>query len=448
MKHLLITTFILLTLYTNAQVEFQPLSLDEAMNKAQKEGRYLMIVLDAVECDHCNEVADKSFADAKLAQQLSQKFIAIRPKVSDEMWAELARQYDAPTGMVTLYLTANGVLLHKKSGTSTMAKQYADAAETALARESEVLNLNSLTEAYNQNKKDLQVLQALLVKRKELYLSTDALLEEYVALLPQDSLQSIHQLLFIAGLAPVLESEADKVLRINADLFNRAWYRMDLPTRVRINNSVIYKSRLRAIKNRSETTANFVANFAASTHSVPQARVRAYDLNMMEYYRGINDVEKYLSRAKKYYEDFIMNVPVDSVHRRDSLQKMKMLAQAKPENVQQKGNRTVVSKSITYKSVAQTMMSELNRGAWDVYKMTRNPEYIQAALQWSERAVQLVRLPGALDTHARLLYVAGKKQLAIELETEAIAKQQQMGFSTKEYEAVLAAMKAEKEKID
>jgi hypothetical protein len=447
-KYFLTTAIILFSLFAKAQVEFQPLSFNDALNKAEKEGKYLMVVLDAVDCEHCNEVADKGFADAKLAQQLSQKFIAIRPKLSDATWEQLAQQYETPSGMATLFFTANGILLHKRTGTSTMAKHYADAAERALARESEVLNLNSLTEAYNQNKKDVKVLQALLVKRRELYLSTDTLLDEYVALLSEDSLKSVHQLLFIARFAPVLESEADKVLRANPDRFNQAWYRMDLPTRVRINNSVIYKSRLRAIKSRDEANANYVANFAASTHSVPQAKTRAYDLNMMEYYRGVNNAEKFLSTAKSYYEKFVMNIPVDSVHYMDSVQKMKLLAQAKPDTVRREGNRAVVSKSISFTPVAQKLMNELNRGAWDVYKMTRNPEYINAALEWSARAVQLARMPGALDTHARLLYVSGKKQEAIELETEAIAKQHQMGFGTKEYEAVLAAMKAGKEKID
>jgi hypothetical protein len=448
MKQLLTATFTLLSFFANAQVVFEQLSFDDALNKAEKEGKYLMVVLDAVDCGHCNEVADKSFADVKLGQQLSQKFIAIRAGLTDATFEQLAPAYEVPNGMATLFFTANGVLLHKKTGTTTMAKQYADAAETALARESEILNLNSLTEAYNQNKKDLKVLQALLAKRKELYLSTDTLLDEYVALLPKDSLSSVHQLLFIAGFAPVLESAADKMLRADAGAFNRAWYRMDLPTRVRINNSVIYKSRQRAIKAHDEANARFVANFASSTHSVQQARVRAYELNMMEYYRGVKDVDKFMTAAKEYYDKFIMNITVDSVFIMDSVRKARLLADAKPEIVQREGNRTVAAKSITFTSTAQVLMNELNRGAWDAYRMTRNPEYIQTALQWSARAMEFIRVPSAMDTHARLLYVSGKRQEAIDLETAAIAKQQQRGFSAKEYEAVLAAMKAGKEKID
>lgn len=407
-----------------------------------------MVVLDAVDCEHCNDVADKSFADVKLGQQLSPKFISIRANVVDETFEQLASLYEVSAGMVTLFFTSKGVLLYKKTGTTTMAKQYADAAETALARESEILNLNTLTEAYNQNKKDIVILQALLAKRRELYLSTDALLDEYVALLAKDSLGSVNQLLFIASFAPVLESAADKALRANADAFNRAWYRMDLPTRVHINNSVIFKSRQRAIKAHDEANARFVANFASSTHSVQQARIRAFELNMMEYYRGIKDADRFMTAGKEYYNKFVMNIPVDSVFYMDSVRRAKLIAEAKPETVQREGNRTVSKKSISFTSTAQVLMNELNRGAWDAYRMTRNPEHIQTALQWSARAMELARVPGAMDTHARLLYISGRRQEAIDLEIEAIAKQQQMGFSAREYEAVLAAMKAGKEKID
>lgn len=447
MKQLSIIILVCCSLFANAQVVFEKLSFTDALIKAEKQGKYLMVVLDAADCEHCNEVADKSFADAKLGEQISKKFIAIRAGVPDATFEQLSAQYEAPNGMATLFFTANGVLLHKKTGTTSMAKQYADAAEIALERESELLNLNSLTEVYNQQH-DWKILQTLLVKRKELYLSTDSLLDEYVKLLPADSLRSVHQIIFLAGFSPVLESKADKVFRSNPDLFNRAWYRMDLPTRVRINNSIIFKSRLRAIKARDEANARFVANFAASTHSAPQARVRAFELNMMEYYRGIKDADKFVSSAKEYFDKLVMNMPVDSVIIMDSLRRKQLLAEAKTETVQLEDGRTVKRKFISFTPTSQLFMNDLNRAAIDLYRMTNNPEHIKIALQWSARAMEFARMPVAMDTHAKLLYASGNKQGAIALEEEAVAKQKQLGFSAREYEAVLADMKAGKEKID
>ena len=95
-----------------------------------------------------------------------------------------------------------------------------------------------------------------------------------------------------SGFAPSKGSKASVILRQDQDRFNEAWYRLDLPTRVRINNQIIFKSRELAIKKRDKVMANNVAYFAMSTNSNPVAKQRAHMLNMMEYYKGVNDTTR------------------------------------------------------------------------------------------------------------------------------------------------------------
>ena len=441
MKLIFAILILLGCLPATAQVAFEPITFEEALNKAERDGKYLMVVLDSKDCDHCNEVADKSFENKNLGNTLSKKFISIRPKVEDDTWNTLGQYYDAPNGMITLFFSGNGVLLHRFNGTSTMAKQYADAAETAIEKESEILNLKSLEEAYKLEKNNPVVLQALLSKRKELWLSTDDLLEEYVKLLSRDSLKSLHQLQFIASLAPVLGSDANNKLRADQDLFNQAWYRMDLPTRIRINNQIIYKTRQIAIKKRDRTMANNVAQFAMNTNSNPVARQRAHMLNLMEYHKGVNDTASYLPVAASYYNRFYMTISVDSIVKKDSLEKQRLLGTAKVDTIKRSGSSVTRSTTtVTFRPSTQLFMKELNKAAWSFYSMTRKPEYISQALQWSARGLEFYRSPEILDTHARLLYIAGKKEEAIQFENEAIALHKQRGFDPKEYEKVLADM--------
>jgi len=54
----------------------------------------------------------------------------------------------------------------------------------------------------------------------------------------------------------------------------------------------------------------------------------------------------------------------------------------------------------------------------------------------------------SLDTYARLLYKTGKKDHAINAETEAVALQSKLGYPTKQFEEILLNMKTGKEKID
>jgi hypothetical protein len=448
MKHYLLFATILLSQQLIAQVTFRDLSFPQALAASDKEGKYLMVVLDSRDCSHCNEVADKSFANKTLGEKLSNTFLSIRPKAEEEDWQSLAYQYEVPDGMATLFFTSTGSLLYKYKGTSSMAKTYTDAADSALSRHSEILDYNALTEAFIREEKNPDLLLALLARRKELSLSTDSLLDAYVRLLPEDSLRSIHQLTLIASYAPVLKSYADTRLRQNATLFNQAWNRIDLPDRIRINNQIIVKSRSKAIRLRDQQMAFAVARFAQATNSNSPAKQRAYQLNMMEYYKGVNDTPNYLESAVIYYNTFVMTESVELILRKDSLGRIQALASAKNIDTVRTANRVITSRQSVYRPIAQTFTIQLNRAAKSFYMLTRDPKYLDYALQWSTRALEFYKSPEALDTHARLLYVTGKKEDAIKFEDEAIALRKKMGYSAAEFEKVLENMKSGKEKID
>src|SRR2546423_7619594 len=131
-------------------------------------------------------------------------------------------------------------------------------------------------------------MEALLLKRKTLNLETDSLLDEYTSGLPPDSLASERTLLFIAQMAPVLNGASDQLLRKNFPLFNKAWYTMDIPVRVSINNRVIYKSMQKAIREKDEQYAYRVANFARGVNNNPLAASKAYDWNLICFYKETN----------------------------------------------------------------------------------------------------------------------------------------------------------------
>src|SRR6516165_6396824 len=119
---------ILLSISLYSQLSFENLSFEKAMEKASAEGKYIMVVLDAKECQQCNDVADKAFADKKLDEALHEKFVSIRLKPNQDGWAKMAQHFEAPNGMATFFFTSNGVLLHRYNGTTTLWKTYADQA--------------------------------------------------------------------------------------------------------------------------------------------------------------------------------------------------------------------------------------------------------------------------------------------------------------------------------
>ena len=133
------------------------------------------------------------------------------------------------------------------------------------------------------------VLENLLLGKKNLHLSTDKLLEEYVVLLPTDSLTSTRTIAFIMQMIPLLGSNADKSARKDNVLFNKAWYTMNLSTRININNGIIYKAINKAITEKDESFALRTAKFAQGTNTNYEAGAKAFDKNMMRYYQETGD---------------------------------------------------------------------------------------------------------------------------------------------------------------
>jgi hypothetical protein len=432
-----------------AQTGFKSYSFDEALQQAGKDGKFVLVLMDTKDCNQCNETATKGFEDKTLGETIPKQFICIRPDADGADWQQLAQQYETPNGLAALFFGSNGTLLHKQTGSSSMGKFYADAATKALSNQSEIMNVESLTQSFSMDNSNIIVLQSLLQKRKELLLSTDSLLDIYVSMLPADSLNSLEQLQYIARFAPVLESKANLSMRRDYDRFNQAWYRMELAERIRINNAIVYKTRQLAIAKKDSRLANSAATFAGSVHSNVNERPKLHTYNMMYYYLGIKDTIRYLSYANMYCTQYLMTVSTDSVARRDSTEKIKAFAAAKPVTTQEGGTSKRFTKTVMFRPVAQYYALELNNIAWNCYTMSpNNPLLLKRALTWAKRANEFFEVSGVMDTYARLLYKTGTPSEAIAWQQKAIALAKKRGYSATEMETVLANMKSGSSTID
>ena len=178
-----------------------------------------------------------------------------------------------------------------------------------------------------------------------------------------------------------------------------------------------------------------------------QAAARAYDYNLINFYKETNDTLNYLIRAINYYDNYYMTVSVDSIKKMDSL-KSKSLVGKQTTTTTKNEKTTSVRRVVKYAPITQSFTNELNRVAWNFYKMSSDTMYLNKALQWVKRGLEFYEPAEATDTYARLLYKTGKKEDAVFWELKTIALKQKMGYPTVEFEAVLNKMKAGAEIID
>ena len=431
-----------LSLSSYGQVAFQELSFDEALKRSQQESKIIFLQFESDDCIQCNEVADKGLSDAALSKRVNATFLPIKISADHRDRAEIITRYNLEKGFGTFFINHNGTLLHRFPRTTSRSAEYKEQLDVALNRAGEALKVEELERLFRNGNRSLGFVESLLLMKKSLGLSTTGLLDEYVDLLPADSLSSEVTLAFLARMTPLVGSKADSMMRKDRAAFNKAWNTIPSAQRSSINRQIVYLSMEEAIKEKNESMANRIANFCARTYgSNRKAGDQNYAHQMVRYHERSGDTIKYLMRAMSFYDTYYMTLSVDSIKAIDSANKARIAAQSTMRDTTMPDGTKRRYTSFPYAPVVQRYAAELNNGAWNLYQRTKHPQHLQTALQWSARALEFFESPEVLDTYAHIAYSLGNKTKALALEQRAIELRKQRGYPTKVQEATLERMK-------
>jgi thioredoxin-related protein len=451
-KHLSI--FILTLSFSSlfAQTTFSKMSFEKAQELSKKDNRILMVQLSSKDCIQCNEVAEKGLGSTAVNDKISaEKIIAIQFGFGEDDWDQLTKKYNAPGGLVILFFSPSGNMIYRYNGSTTFSNSYVQMIDAAKSKLNDEAAIETFEKAYASGSRNPALLSQLIDFRQNLGRETGPVLDDYVRSLPADSLQSIMQLQKIARYAPELMTYADTILRSNGDRFNEAWYRMDLQTRININNRIIAKTRKKAVEEKNKKLATLVATFAAGVTNNSMDKMRAYNFNMMEYGRQTQDTTIYFRYALNLYDLYYMQISADSIKRMDSLNKQQAFSTpAILPNVTDSENsgRIGVQRTTSFTPKAQFFANDLNHGAFTMYMMNPPDKYISSALKWSARSLEFNESAASLDTYARLLYKNGQRDSAIYYQQKAVELQKKNGYKAVEFETVLKKMKNKDKRID
>jgi len=441
MRRFLLCIAVLAGLSGLAQKPFQDLGFTNALVQAKSAGKLLFIQYEADNCAECNRVADKGFSNPALAARLEAAFVCIRvsPKHPDR--ARVTEKYGLTGQWGSLFIDATGRLVSSYFKTTTSAADFNKVIDIALFEAGEASQLSTYEKEYAAGNRSPGLLEAYILKKRDLGQSTTELLDEYAASLPPDSLKSDRVLQFIALQAPVLGSRADEAFRNDQLRFDHAWYVLPARQRVIINTAIISKSKKKAVQDKNEAYALQVSAFAQSTYVGDAAMgMRAFENTMMDFYRAIRDTSKYLPVAVSYYERYYMSLSLDSMRRAESVRVGQVLKGTPPSDTVITGNVAKITRRVAYSPATQNYTRQLTAAAQSFYELTPDPARLASATRWLARALELYQTPEALDTYARLLYVQGQKTTAIETEQKAIALRKTQGFTTADLEGVLQKM--------
>ncbi|MBL7749044.1 MAG: DUF255 domain-containing protein [Chitinophagaceae bacterium] len=438
MKSFVLTILLFISYISYSQVSFTAGSFDSTLQTAKETGKIIFLQYEASNCEQCNEVAGKAFESKKLGEQINSIFTTINISSKHPDRKRIAKLYDLKEeAFGTLFIAGDGTLLHSFLRTSSMAKSYETEIDIVLTKASEGMRLNTILSEYEKGNRNPIFLEELMAAKKNLNLDTDTLLNEYVRLLPKDSLESVRTIIFLAKMAPVIDSRPDNAMR-RSSRFNEAWNSLPLNERISINGRIVHKSMNKAAREKNERYAYRVSDFRKFTYNPDyRAGQKAADYEMIQYYLETKDTLNYLIRSVYFYDNYYMTISVDSIKRKDSLSFVMMVEKQKKEQPVQDG---VNQRTITFTPTTQHYARELNNAANNFYDLSGDPLYLAKAIQWSERANQFHDHYTTMNTYALLLYKVGKKEEAIAWEKKAIKNKKTMGYDTKRLEKELDDM--------
>jgi hypothetical protein len=248
------------------------------------------------------------------------------------------------------------------------------------------------------------------------------LLETYVSQLPVSEFDRFSTVQFILEQGPVVDSKAFVFSRSNKTILDSLYRSLPYTQRADINNSIIGNTMRKATATKDMALAQKGAQFARTTWNNYAQGQRAYQSNMVSYYKWVKDTTNYLREAVNFYDRYFMALSADSVKKimAAEAERSSRPMTAPPKGASSKPSPTSGQISRQETAVVSIMSSsfllQLNNAAYSIYETgTHNPSYLTKAMLWSKRTVELEPLAPYYDTLAHLLY-----QLQLYAEAEAI----------------------------
>ena len=126
MKKLSLIILLFTFITAPAQVRFKQLSLAEALKEASTTGKLVFAQYVTEQCEACNEVADKAFADVELGKFVEQKCIPIKIEVDSKDRLDFTKRFPTIYTMGTYFILGNGDLIHRFTKTISKPSAYSD----------------------------------------------------------------------------------------------------------------------------------------------------------------------------------------------------------------------------------------------------------------------------------------------------------------------------------
>lgn len=346
----------------------------------------------------------KGLSDQAVIEKYNSSFINYRVAKEDTASRQLIMDYKIYRFPGLLFLDPKGGVIFSDVAFLSRAETLLELADRALTASKEK-SLVDYDAEFSSGNNSRDFLKAYIVKRQKAgIVDNSALIEKYAANLAVKDLDDYKEVLFILRAGPLVDSNAYRLAHLNRRVIDSIYKTEPSADRSAMNNAIISNTMNKAIAQKNVARASAVANFTRLTWSADVMEgQKNYYAKMLQYYQAVKDTTQYLQMAVGFFDQYYMNITVDSIRKKDSLNFEAAKARARLTAVPMRDS-SVKTFSFTY-AKDDRFATDLNNVAWYFHQIAgQNERYLLKAMLWSKRAVEMSPKPAFYDTYAHLLY--------------------------------------------
>ena len=417
-------------------------SWKDVLAEAKKQNKPVFVDIYTTWCGPCKLMAKQAFPDPKVGEKFNANFISYQIDAEKGEGIDVAKKYAVNAYPTSLYVSASGDLIHRAIGYGGI-KGMMDEADKAIDAAKDPNPLSVMDKQYESGKREPDFLASYLQKRAKVGMPNGEALEAYLKMVPEDQWSADKNMDVITGNLTTANSKGfdflvNKLPSIKMTSAGRnAMMGMQKATQNDFKQAVEQKdeSQLDQVIRRNEQMAGL---FRPQTDEMKQQAANGY---RMRFYQATKNTDKYRPLAQAEATK-LMTTPMDSVKAKDgkAYKQFQMQTANAPDSVKNSDNFKKYTEQMKTAETGQMAM-KLNNLAWTYYQTMTDSKDLNQALTWSAKALEYDRKAGYLDTYAHLLSKLGRKDEAIKMQQEAIAKTKAAGEDSAELEKGLAEMK-------
>lgn len=393
MKYIFTVLVAAITLSAAAQdrsIQFRDLTWKEAQKASKKEKKPIFMDAYAVWCGPCKWMSANMFTHNEIADFYNENYICVKFDMEKGEGKDLAKKYNVRGYPTLIYTDHKGELLYITVGASQNPTDYVKMGQRAMDSKA---NMPYYRKNYTKNKEDAKFMREYFSLMNSANLLNDDELNEYFASVTDNDLTSANNWKIILNNVDKSNIPVFKRVLKNYDAFEAIY-----ADTIELYVNYVYSGELRSAFYKAKTDEEITRYNELKSeilNSDFKGRKRLeYDINSYEY------------RARKEWDNYF-NYQMD--------------------NLQEFGWNNANS---------------LNSIAWDCYEISENISHLEAALVWTERAIDLdSESPHIWDTYAHLFYKLHDYEKAIETEKIALDMAKEQGLDVKDYESAIKKFK-------